>query len=83
MANSVDPDQTAPIGDDFSRRHFQMHFFLDALRFKVMSCNDGCLICLLYSNQHCYNCFLICFYRGSRTYTTSVDGKPCKACHNV
>ena len=52
MANSVDPDQTAPIGsmlfasilnwsvnirqlfaaDDFSRRHFQMHFFLDALR---------------------------------------------------
>ena len=57
MANSVDPDQTAPIGavcsrstlfasvlnfssnvrqlfaaDDFSRRHFQMHFFLCALR---------------------------------------------------
>ena len=52
MANSVDPDQTAPIGavcsgstlfasilvwqlfaaDDFSRRHFQMHFFLGALR---------------------------------------------------
>ena len=53
MANSVDPDQTAPIGavcsgsmlfasilyfvgnlrqtfaaDDFSRRHFQIHFFL-------------------------------------------------------
>ena len=53
MANSVDPDQTAPIGavcsgstliasilkfasyvgqlfaaDDFSRRHFQMYFFL-------------------------------------------------------
>ena len=48
MANSVDPDQTAPIGavcsgsmlfavsnarqlfaaDNFSRRHFQMHFFL-------------------------------------------------------
>ena len=53
MANSVDPDQTAPIGavcsgstlfasilkfvsnvrqlfaeDDFSRRYFQMHFFL-------------------------------------------------------
>ena len=53
MANSVGPDQTAPIGavcsgstlfasilnsvsnvsqlfaaDDFSRRHFQMHFFL-------------------------------------------------------
>ena len=53
MANSVDPDQTAPIGavcslvhavcfhnkfvsnvrqlfaaDDFSRRHFKMHFFL-------------------------------------------------------
>ena len=54
MANTVDPDQTAPIGavcsgstlfasirnssvmlgnwlfaaDDFSRRHFQMHFFL-------------------------------------------------------
>ena len=52
MANSVDPDQTAPSGstlfasilffvsnvrhlfaaDDFSRRHFQMHFFLSALR---------------------------------------------------
>ena len=51
MANSVDPDQTAPIGavcsgstlfasilnlsvilgDNFSRRHFQMHFFLVAL----------------------------------------------------
>ena len=59
MANSVNPDQTAPIGavcsgsmlfasilnlsvmlgnylqqmtsaDDFSRRHFQMHFFLGA-----------------------------------------------------
>ena len=55
MANSVDPDQTAPIGavcsgstlfasilnssgnarqlfaaDNFSRRHFQMHFFLGA-----------------------------------------------------
>ena len=44
MANSVDPEQTAPIGavcsgstlfasilnlsDDFSRRQFQMHFFL-------------------------------------------------------
>ena len=60
MANSVDSDQTAPIGavwsgstlfasipnssvmlgnyfaaDDFSRRHFQMHFFLGALRVKV------------------------------------------------
>ena len=59
MANSVVPDQTAPIGavcsgstlfafilntsvdvrqlfaaDDFSRRHFQMHFFLGALRVK-------------------------------------------------
>ena len=51
MANSVDPDQTAPIdhavcfytkfvsnvrqlfaADDGSRRHFQMHFFLGALR---------------------------------------------------
>ena len=57
MANSVDPDQTAPIGavcsgstlfpsipklvsnvrqlfaaDNFSRQHFQMHFFLGALR---------------------------------------------------
>ena len=57
MANSVNPDQTAPIGavcsgsmlfasilnssvmlgnyfaaDDFSRRHFQMHFFLGTLR---------------------------------------------------
>ena len=54
MANSVNPDQTAPIGfwvhavcfyteffsnvrqlfaaEDFSRQHFQMHFFLGALR---------------------------------------------------
>ena len=41
MVNSVDPDQTAPIwvharqlfaADDFSRQHFQMHFFLGALR---------------------------------------------------
>ena len=52
MANSVDPDQTAPIGAvcsgftlfastlnlsviaaaDFSRQHFQMHFYLCALR---------------------------------------------------
>ena len=56
MANSVDPDQTAPTGavsyritliasilnspvmldklfaaDNFSRRHFQMHFFLQVL----------------------------------------------------
>ena len=65
MANSVDPDQTAPIGavcsgstlfasilnssvklgnylqqttsaDNFSRRHFQMQFFLGALRVKIM-----------------------------------------------
>ena len=59
MANSVYPDQTAPIGavcsgstlfasileffsnvrqlfaaDDFSRRKFQMHFYLCALRVK-------------------------------------------------
>ena len=60
MANSVDPDQTAPIcsgstlfasilnssvmlgsyllqttsADNISRRHFQMHFFLGALRVK-------------------------------------------------
>ena len=59
MANSVDPDQTAPIGavcsgsrlfasipyfvsnarqlfaaEDFRRQHFQMHFFLGALRVK-------------------------------------------------
>ena len=61
MANSVDPDQTAPIGavcsgstlfasilnlsemldnyfalDDFSRRIFQMHFFLGCLRVKTL-----------------------------------------------
>ena len=62
MTNSVDPDQTAPIGAvcsgstlfasilnssvmlgnyfifaaaDFSRRHFQIHFFLGALRVKI------------------------------------------------
>ena len=63
MSNSVDPDQTAPIGavcpgstllasilkfasnvwelfaaDDFNRRHFQIHFFLGALRVKQL-CN--------------------------------------------
>ena len=62
MANSVDQDQTAPIGAvcsgstlvasifnlsvmlgnffaavDFSRRHFQMHFFLGLLRVKPSS----------------------------------------------
>ena len=63
MANSVNPDQTAPLGavcsgamlfasillkfisnvrqlfaaDDFSRRHFQMHFFLGALRVNSLS----------------------------------------------
>ena len=60
MANSVNPDQTAPIvcsgstlfaciltfasnfwqlfaAEYFSRRHFQMHFFLGALRV-----NDHC-----------------------------------------
>ena len=35
MANSVDPDQTAPAADDLSRQHFQMNFFLGALRVKV------------------------------------------------
>ena len=60
MANSVGPEQTAPIGavcsgytwfastlnlisnvkqlfaaDNFSRQHFQMHFFLGALRDKL------------------------------------------------
>ena len=60
MANSVDPEQTAPIGavcsgsmlsasilkfasyvgqlfavDHFSRQHFQMHFFLGALRANI------------------------------------------------
>ena len=61
MANSVDPDQTAPIGAvcsgsslfasilnlsvirqlfgavDFSRQHFQMHFFLGALSVNVLA----------------------------------------------
>ena len=70
MANSVDPDQTAPgavcsgsrlfvsilkftsydgqlfVADDFSRRHFQMHFFLDSLRFKT--CN------MLIEEHFCY-----------------------------
>ena len=64
MANSVDPDQIAPIGavcsgftlfasilnssvmlgiffaaDDFSRRYFQMHFILGALRVKPIMAN--------------------------------------------
>ena len=60
MANSVNQDQTAPIGavcsgstlfasilvsnvrqlfaaDNFSRRHFQMHFFLGALIVKRLN----------------------------------------------
>ena len=86
MANSVDPDQTAPIGavcsdstlfasipnfvsnvrplfaaDDFSRLHFQMHFFLGALR--VKKCNrykfSGLTVFLL--SQSCLqNYFLNC-----------------------
>ena len=66
MANSVDPEQTAPCSlfwvhticfytllisnvrqlfaaDDFSRRHFQMHFFLGALRVKSISSILGLL----------------------------------------
>ena len=67
MANSVSPEQTAPIGavcsgstlftsilnssvmlgnylqqttsaDDFSRQHFQMHFFLGAIRANMQQC---------------------------------------------
>ena len=69
--NSVDPDQTAPIGavwsgstlfasilkfvvnvwqlfaaDDFSRRHFQMHFFLGALRVNVWDRDGRCVLSL-------------------------------------
>ena len=69
MANSVDPDQTAPIGavcsesmlfasilnepgnvrqifsaDNFSRRHFRLHFFLGALRVKTYQVLSGCSI---------------------------------------
>ena len=59
MANSVDPDQTAPVGavcsgstlfasilnssvtlrNYLQRRHFQMHFFLGALRVKDTAVN--------------------------------------------
>ena len=60
MANSVDPDQTAPMfwvhtvcfyaqfvsyvrqifaSDDFSRQHFQMHFFLGGLMFNKKNYN--------------------------------------------
>ena len=71
MANSADPEQTAPMGavcsgpnlfasilklvsnvrqlfaaDVFSRRHFQMHFFLGVLRVKFCFIPDlGQLIC--------------------------------------
>ena len=65
MANSVDPDQTAPIeqsvlgprclllyflvsnvrqlfaADDFTRRHFQMIFFLGAL---MLNCMYTCIM---------------------------------------
>ena len=73
MTNSVDPDQTAPIGavcsgstliasilnlsvmlgnylqqttsaDKFSRRHFQMHFFLGALRVNSLSTSAVCYL---------------------------------------
>ena len=58
MANSVDPDQTAPIGavcsgstlfaeDDFSRQHFQMHFFLGALRVNSLQLGN-------------FSCFFVC-----------------------
>ena len=72
MANSVDPDQTAPIGavcfgstlfacllnftcnvlqlfaaGDFSRQHFQMHFFLGALRVNWFGIS-------LENGLHCY-----------------------------
>ena len=73
MANSVDPDQTAPVGavcsgstlfasilnfvsnvwqlfaaGNFSRRHFQMHFFLGTLELKsvLLSFCDLCKILL-------------------------------------
>ena len=39
MTNSVDPDQAASIGD-FSRRQFQMHFFLGALRVEISITGD-------------------------------------------
>ena len=29
------------VADDFSRRHFQMHFFLGALRVKICKLNDS------------------------------------------
>ena len=73
MTNSVDPDQTAPIGavcsgstliasilnlsvmlgnylqqttsaDEFSRQHFQMHFFLGALRVNSLSTSAVCYL---------------------------------------
>ena len=62
MANSVDPDQTAPMvhavclytqlvsnamqlfaAEDFSRGHFQMHFFLGALRVNTKAMITQCL----------------------------------------
>ena len=63
MSNSVDPDQTAPIGavcsgsalfaynamqlfaaDNFSSRHFQMHFFLGALRATIKGASKSVLV---------------------------------------
>ena len=82
MANSVDPDQTAPIGavcsgstlfasvlnssvilghylqqttsaDDFSRRHFQMHFFLGTLRVNMQVQVSGPLFLVCTDNGMC------------------------------
>ena len=36
--------------DDFSRRHFQMHFFLGALRVKMYSCNKMTFLLRCYTD---------------------------------
>ena len=73
MTNSVDPDQTAPIGavcsgstlfasilirqlfaaGDFNRRHFQMYFFLGALRVNEKVPPDAILMEIIRKTSAC------------------------------
>ena len=94
MANSVDPDQTAPrsslfwvhtvcfvsnarqlyAADDFSRRHFQMHFFLGALRVNFVLFQALRSV----SWQHEGKQFMASHTDGSlTTWNIRASGKPC------
>ena len=95
MANSVDPDQTAPIvlgprslllylirhvrqlfaADDFSRRHFQMHFFLGTLRvnppaFKLQAEWKTVWILIRWLHQKPADLDLNCFQKKDKSRST-------------